>query len=128
MALGGIQFLPAQTLSESEILNQAGARIQKYRTGNAQLRLVTADGKALKKGTHVSIEQTRHSFLFGSNIFMLFKCKSDADNAAYEKEFSDCSTMPPCPFTGGFTNASRGIPTTRAPTGWPPGARLITSP
>jgi GH35 family endo-1,4-beta-xylanase len=88
-AMGGLQFLPAQTLSESEILGHADARIQKYRTGDVQLRLVTPDGKALKKGTRVTIEQTRHSFLFGCNIFMLGKCKTDAENAAYQKEFSD---------------------------------------
>ena len=86
---GGVQILPAQTLSEGEILNQADARIQKYRTGDVQLRLVTPEGKAVKSGTRISIEQTRHSFLFGSNIFMLGACKTPADNAAYEKEFSD---------------------------------------
>ncbi len=110
MAVGGIQFLPAQTLSESEILNQADARIQKYRTGEARLRLVTPDGKALKKGTHVSIEQTRHSFLFGSNIFMLFKCKSDADNAAYEKEFSDLLNYATVPFYWWVYEREQGHP------------------
>ena len=88
VAMGGVKILPAQTLSESEIINQADARIQKYRTGDMQLRLVTPEGKAVKRGTRISIEQTRHSFLFGSNIFMLGGCKTAADNAAYEKEFS----------------------------------------
>jgi GH35 family endo-1,4-beta-xylanase len=97
-AMGGLKFLPAQTLAESEILSQADARIQKYRTGNAQLRLVTPDGKALKKGVRVTIEQTRHSFLFGCNIFMLGKCKTDAENAAYEKEFSDLLNYATVPF------------------------------
>ena len=96
--MGGSQFLPAQTLSESEILSQADARIQKYRTGDAQLRLVAPDGKVLKKGAHVSIEQTRHSFLFGSNILMLFECKTDPENAAYEKEFSDLLNYATVPF------------------------------
>jgi endo-1,4-beta-xylanase len=98
MAMGGMQFLRAQTLTESEILSQADAHIQKYRTGDAQLHLVTPDGKALKKGIHVSIEQTRHSFLFGSNIFMLFKCKTEAENAAYEKQFSDLLNYATVPF------------------------------
>jgi hypothetical protein len=97
-AMGGVQFLPAQTISESEILSQADARIQKYRTGDAQLRLVTPDGKALKKGTRVTIEQTRHSFLFGCNIFMLGKCQTDAENAAYGKEFSDLLNYATVPF------------------------------
>ena len=94
----GVQCLSAQTLSESEILGQADARIQKYRTGDAQLRLLAPDGKALKKGTRVTIEQTRHSFLFGSNIFMLFRCKTETDNAAYEKEFSDLLNYATVPF------------------------------
>jgi GH35 family endo-1,4-beta-xylanase len=96
--MGEVQFLSAQTLTESEILGQADARIQKYRTGDAQLRLLAPDGKALRKGTHVTIQQTRHSFLFGSNIFMLFRCKTDADNAAYEKEFSDLLNYATVPF------------------------------
>jgi GH35 family endo-1,4-beta-xylanase len=98
VAMGGAQFLPAQTLAESEILSQADARIQKYRTGDAKLRLVTSDGKALKKGTRVTLEQTRHSFLFGCNIFMLGACKTAADNAAYEKEFSDLLNYATVPF------------------------------
>ena len=98
VAMGGIQVLSAQTLMESEILGQADARIQKYRTGDARLRLVTPDGKPLRKGARVSIEQTRHRFLFGSNIFMLFKCQTDAENAAYEKEFSDLLNYATVPF------------------------------
>lgn len=96
--MAGVQFLPAQTLSVAQILSQANRRIQKYRTGNAQLRLVTPDGRALAKGTLVTIEQTRHSFLFGSNIFMLGACKTAADNAAYEKEFSDLLNYATVPF------------------------------
>jgi len=96
--MGVVQFLPAQTLTESEILSQADARIQKYRTGDAQLRLVTPGGKALKKGRLVTIEQTRHSFLFGCNIFMLAKCKTAAENDAYGKEFSDLLNYATVPF------------------------------
>ena len=87
-AMGGVQILPAQMLSESEILNHADARIQKYRTGHVQLRLMTPEGKAVKRGERVSIEQTRHSFLFGSNIFMLGEGKTATNNVDYEKEFS----------------------------------------
>jgi GH35 family endo-1,4-beta-xylanase len=97
-AVGSAGLLPAQTLSESEILGQAEARIQKYRTGDADLRLVRADGKALRKGAHVRIEQARHSFLFGANAFMVNHCKTPEDNAAYEKEFSDLLNYATLPF------------------------------
>jgi endo-1,4-beta-xylanase len=97
-ALESASLLPAQTLSEGEILGQAEARIQKYRTGDADLRLVGPDGNALRKGARVSIEQTRHRFLFGANIFMLNRCKTPADNAAYEKEFSGLLNYATLPF------------------------------
>jgi endo-1,4-beta-xylanase len=98
VAVESASLLAAQTLSESEILGQAEARIQKYRTGDAELRLVRPDGKVLRKGARVRIEQTRHSFLFGANVFMLNHCKTPADNAAYEKEFSDLLNYATLPF------------------------------
>ena len=92
------RLVPAQNLSEGEILGQAEARIQKYRTGDAHLRLTGMDGKPLRKGIRVHVEQTRHSFLFGANIFMLGHCKTPADNAAYEKAFSGLLNYATLPF------------------------------
>lgn len=53
---GSSRLLPAQNLSESEIIGQADARIRKYRTGDAHLRLLGADGKPLGKGVRVRLE------------------------------------------------------------------------
>ena len=92
------RLLPAQNLPEREILGQAEARIRKYRTGDVHLRLTGMDGKPLRKGIRVHVEQTRHSFLFGANIFMLGHCKSAADNAAYEKAFSGLLNYATLPF------------------------------
>jgi GH35 family endo-1,4-beta-xylanase len=96
--LGSADLIPAQNLPEREILGQAEARIRKYRTGDAHLRLTGADGKPLRKGVRVRIEQTRHSFLFGANVFMLGHCKTPADNAAYEKAFSGLLNYATLPF------------------------------
>ena len=95
---GSSRLLPAQNLSEGEILGQAEARIRKYRTGDAHLRLLGTDGKPIRKGIPVRIEQTGHSFLFGANVFMLNRCKTPADNAAYEKEFSALLNYATLPF------------------------------
>lgn len=97
-ALTSASPLPAQTLPEGDILGQAEARIQKYRTGDANLRLTGPGGRALRKGLQVSIEQTRHSFLFGANIFMLNRCQTAADNAGYEKAFSELFNYATLPF------------------------------
>lgn len=88
----------AKDLSDKQILGQADARIQKYRMGEAVIRLVDDLGKPLKNGTTIKIEQTKHKFLFGADIFMLDKCKTPEDNAAYAKEFSDLLNYATVPF------------------------------
>ena len=109
-ATGQVHFLAAQTLSENEILRQAEARIQKYRTGEAELRLLRPDGRTLGRGTRVRIEQTRHSFLFGANIFMLDSCRTAAENAAYAKEFSNLLNYATLPFYWGRYEREAGHP------------------
>lgn len=76
-------------MSNQEILNGADERIEKYRMGDVVLQLVGPDGKTVGVGSKVKIEQVRHEFLFGCNIFKLGKCLTEADNAAYEKYFSE---------------------------------------
>ena len=97
-ALASASPVSAQYLAEREILGQAEARIRKYRTGDAHLRLAGPDRKPLRKGIRVRIEQTRHKFLFGANVFMLGHCKTPADNAAYEKAFSGLFNYATVPF------------------------------
>jgi hypothetical protein len=96
--LESASLVPAQNLSESEIHGNAEARIRRYRTGEVNLRLAGADGRPLRKDLRVRIEQTRHSFLFGANVFMLGHCKSAADNSAYEKAFSGLLNYATVPF------------------------------
>ena len=94
----GLTRASGKALSEKQILGQADARIQRYRTGDAVLRLVDDLRKPLKNGTLVKIEQMKHKFLFGANIFMLDHCKTAEDNAAYAKEFSDLLNYATAPF------------------------------
>ena len=85
-------------LSEREILDQADARINRHRTGQATLKLIGPDGKPISSGASIRIEQTNHAFLFGSNIFKLGKCRTPADNAAYEKHFAELLNFATAPF------------------------------
>jgi len=59
-------------MTGEQILNQANARIEKYRKGDMIIKLISPDGKPFESGAKVNIEQTRHAFLFGSNIFWLY--------------------------------------------------------
>jgi len=62
------------------------------------LRLTDADGKPLQSQMRVHIEQTRHAFLFGSNVFKLGTCGSAEANTAYEKRFADLLNYATLPF------------------------------
>jgi len=76
-------------LSPDEILNGADARIEKHRRGDAEVKLIGPDDQIIAGGVKVRIEQTRHKFLFGSNIFKLGNCKTEADNQAYAKRYDE---------------------------------------
>jgi len=82
----------------NEILDQIDARIEKHRKGNAVLKLAGPDGKPLQNGMTVKIEQKRHKFLFGCNIFKLNRCRTSEDNAAYEKRFAELLNFATLPF------------------------------
>ena len=82
----------------NEILDKADARIEQYRKGDAILKLAGTDGKPLRNGLSVKIEQKRHKFLFGCNIFKLGRCRTLEDNAAYEKCFAGLLNFATLPF------------------------------
>ena len=88
----------AQSLSESEILGGAEARIQKYRTGEAALQLIGPSGKPLAAHRRIRIEQTRHKFLFGANIFLLGQARTAAENATYAERFAALLNYATVPF------------------------------
>jgi len=84
--------------SRDRILGRADARIDRHRKGNAVLRVSGPDDKPLAGGLAVEIEQKRHKFLFGCNIFKLYKCRTANDNAAYEKYFDELLNFATLPF------------------------------
>ena len=96
--------------SRDEILNQADARIEKHRKGNAVLSLVGPDGKSLDAGLAVEIRQRRHKFLFGCNIFKLARCRTPDDNAAYEKHFAAMLNYATLPFYWWSYEREKGKP------------------
>ena len=83
---------------KNEILDQAEARIEKHRKGDAVLKLAGPDGKQLRNGLAVKIDQKRHKFLFGCNIFKLGRCSTPEENAAYEERFAAILNFATLPF------------------------------
>ncbi len=113
------KFSRAQALREKEILAGADARIAKYRTGEAALRLLDADGRPVRKGSNVIIEQTRHKFLFGSNIFMLGRCRTPEDNQAYAERFAALFNYATLPFYWKMYEPAPGQPI------WPTTEKIV---
>jgi len=82
----------------NQILENADDRIEKHRKGDAVLRLIGPDGRPLPNSLTIAIEQTRHKFLFGCNIFKLGRCRTPEDSAAYEKQFAELLNFATLPF------------------------------
>jgi GH35 family endo-1,4-beta-xylanase len=95
-----VQALPSCSANNdsSFILSGVEERINRHRKGDALLRLTGPDGKPLANNIDVKIEQTRHKFLFGCNIFKLHKCRTPDDNTAYEKHFDGLLNFATLPF------------------------------
>lgn len=83
---------------QGDVLGQAEERISRHRKGTAVLSLTSPDGQTFPAGVRLEISQTRHRFLFGCNIFKLGRCRTAADNAAYEKHFAGLLNYATLPF------------------------------
>ncbi|HEC02277.1 MAG TPA: hypothetical protein ENI81_01970, partial [Phycisphaerales bacterium] len=96
--------------SRERILDGIDARIEKHRKGDAVLTLTGPDGRRLASGAAVKIQQKRHKFLFGCNIFKLHKCRTPDDNAAYAKHFDELLNFATLPFYWWNYERQRGKP------------------
>jgi len=97
-------------ISEADILGQADARIEQHRKGDAVVKVIGADGKSLPAGTKIKIEQTRHAFLFGSNIFMLGRYPRERLNQEYGKRFAELLNYATLGFYWASYEPERGRP------------------
>lgn len=89
---------PAERAADDRLLEGAEARIQQYRTAEATLHLTDAEGNPLPPYTTVHIEQTRHAFLFGCNLFELHAHWDPAVNAEYARRFKELLNYATLPF------------------------------
>jgi GH35 family endo-1,4-beta-xylanase len=76
---------------------EADARIERHRKADATVVVTDADGKPLS-GAEVQVEQVRHAFLFGCNIFAWGRVGDEAAEAAYRKQFAEVFNFATLPF------------------------------
>ena len=108
--------IPGVTQNSRKILSKAEERIEQYRKGECSIMLIDDSEQAIAPGIKVKIEQTRHAFLFGCNIFWLFNpdrpIKENEKNMAqsYAQYFSDLFNFATLPFYWASYEPEEGRP------------------
>lgn len=93
--------------SERDLLAEANARIERHRKADAWVRVTRGDGRPVR-GARVTVEQTRHAFLFGCNIFQLGAYPSKEQNETYGRRFADLFNYATLPFYWGTYEREKG--------------------
>ncbi len=94
---------------EQFAIDQSAAAIEKYRKGDISVQVVDPDGKAIP-GAKVSVEMVSHEFLFGCNIFMFDRFKTEKENAAYKQAFANLFNYATVGFYWRWYEHTRGKP------------------
>ncbi len=101
---------PAWTAARSALDPSAiQERIERHRTGELTVRAERADGTPVPKAG-VTVEQTRHAFLFGCNLFGLEPDNTEAWQEAYRGEFAAVFNYATLPFYWGSFEPQQGRP------------------
>jgi GH35 family endo-1,4-beta-xylanase len=78
---------PAAEASDQEILAQAQERIRLHRQGDGVVVVRGSDGQPVR-GATVKLEQVRHEFLFGCNIFRFGRLPTPELESQYRQRFA----------------------------------------
>ncbi|HUT36371.1 MAG TPA: endo-1,4-beta-xylanase [Planctomycetota bacterium] len=95
--------------TEDAIVEQARKDVEVNRKGDAAVRVVDAAGKPVADAA-VTIEQTRHDFLFGCNIYKFGRYNTPEKNDAYARRFADLFNYATLPFYWRGYERERGKP------------------
>lgn len=100
---------PARDETDRKLLAGAADRIARYREGALVVRVVDRGGQPVL-GASVRVEQTRHAFLFGSNIFRLDPRDATPAQLAYRERFAALFNYATLPFYWGAFERTEGRP------------------
>jgi GH35 family endo-1,4-beta-xylanase len=93
--------------SDAELLAGAAARIEKHRKADVVVVVRDAAGKPVPSA-RVEIEQTRHAFAFGCNVFLHGRAGSAEAEAAYRRNFAALFNSATLPFYWASYEPRRG--------------------
>ena len=78
---------PKQTIGDAEILGESRRRIEQHRKGEGSITVLNPKGRPVA-GAKVTVEQLRHDFLFGCNLFGFGRCGDREREEKYRGHFS----------------------------------------
>ena len=81
--------------------------IEKYRKGDVTVSVIDENGSAIPNAK-IKINQTKHEFKFGANLFMLDELETDKKNELYKKYFKKIFNMATLPFYWSALEPERG--------------------
>ncbi len=83
--------------SDEELWAGVDARIEQHRKADATIVVLDAADKPLP-GAKIEVQQTRHAFLFGCNIFSWGKLPDEKTERAYRERFAELLNYATLPF------------------------------
>ena len=83
--------------SKSFFENVIYPNIEKYRKGNMTVSVIDENGNAVPNAK-IKINQIKHEFKFGANLFMLDELETDKKNKLYREHFKSIFNMATLPF------------------------------
>lgn len=107
--LGLASSVTAAELSEPELLRGAETRIEKHRKADVTVSVVDGSDKPVP-GATITVEQTRHAFLFGSNIFKWGNIPDPRAQTAYRERFAELLNYATLPFYWANYEPQQGEP------------------
>jgi len=95
--------------NDEQLWSAAETRIEQHRKADATILVTDAAGTPVE-GAEVQVEQTRHAFLFGCNIFAWGRVGDEAGETAYRQRFADVFNFATLPFYWWSYEGQRGQP------------------
>lgn len=90
-------YMKAYNEHKDEIDARIADGIEKNRKGWCKVRLTDENGKPLS-GKKIKVNQKKHDFKYGANIFMLDEFENEADNVEYRRFFKEYFNLATVPF------------------------------
>lgn len=81
--------------------------IEQHRKGYASIVVKDSDGNPVP-GAKIKVNQRKHEFKFGANLFMLDEFENEEKNETYKKCFADTFNMATLPFYWDSTEPEKG--------------------